>query len=82
MGQDWRPDQAIDPGLLKAMLRQMELRIMRLDDPAARHKLVIAATYFMACYVISLRGPEEQLLDLESINEYWDKAKGEYTVFG
>ncbi len=55
---------------------------MRLDNPAARHKLVVAAAYFMACYVIPLRGPEGQLLDLESIHEHWDQGGGEYTVFG
>jgi hypothetical protein len=82
MGQDWRPDQAIDPGLLKAMLRQMELRIMRTEDSPSRHKLVVAAAYFMSCYVISLRGPEGQLLDLESIHEHWDRGGGKYTVFG
>jgi hypothetical protein len=29
-----------------------------------------------------LRGPEGQLLDLESIHEHWERGKGEYTVFG
>ena len=80
MGHDWRPDQAIEPRLLKQVLAQIELAILRSADEEHRFDLVITGAFLTICYVVSLRGPEGFLLDLEGMNDLWNDEPLEHTV--
>ncbi len=70
MGQDWRPDRAITPELMKALMTKVEERLSgRLLDESYRRRLVMAGAYFAITYVDSLRGPEGLLVDLGGLRK-------------
>ena len=56
------------PQLMQHLLARIENRIMDLQGEAnklERQEWIFAGTYFAISYVISLRGPEGLLLDVE-----------------
>ena len=69
MGQDWRPDQAVSAELMLALLEEVEARISRSSGFQEVADWVTAGTYFVVCYVLSLRGSEGLLLDLVGLRE-------------
>ena len=80
MGQDWRPDRAISPQLMQHLLARVETKIIDLKGVAnktARHRWIYAGSYFAISYVISLRGPEGLLLDLEGLRKYFNSHFGD-----
>jgi hypothetical protein len=80
MGQDWRPDRAISPQLIQHLLARVEARILELPgeaNKARRHRWIYAGTYFAISYVISLRGPEGLLLDLEGLRKHFNSHFGD-----
>ena len=92
MGQDWRPDQALTPELLLVLLDLLEHKILGSQNNNEKYFMVLAGTYFTTSYVLSLRGPEGLLLDLEGILKFseslsdknailislWGQFKGEH----
>ena len=92
MGQDWRPDQAVTPDLMLALLQLLETQISNCYRSEETYFQVMVGAYFAVCYVLSLRGPEGLLLDLEGILKHgdslshkdcvvivlWGQVKGEY----
>ena len=70
MGQDWRPDQAVTADLMVALGNEVETRISSSSCFQEAADWVTAGTYFMVCYVFSLRGSEGLLLDLAGIRDH------------
>ncbi len=90
MGEDNRPDQAISPELLSALLVLIEKKCQKEKDPSKYFFLKVCGTYFVVCYVLSLRGPEGFLFDIAATREtldykqdslvaiaLWGRVKGE-----
>jgi hypothetical protein len=76
MGQDWRPDRAITPELMKALMSKIEDRLSgRNLEASERRRLVMAGAYFAITYVDSLRGPEGLLLDLGGLRKNFVKGR-------
>ena len=68
MGQDWRPDRAITPEIMKILMLKVEERLeSRNMDAVLRRRFVMAGAYFSITYVDSLRGPEGLLVDLAGL---------------
>ena len=67
MGQDWRPDEAISPKLMKALTNLLSRRVSRSRTPKEAAKWVTARAYFVCLYVFSLRGPEGLLIEMEGV---------------
>jgi len=79
MGQDWRPDRAMTPQLMQHLLARVENRIMNLQGDANkvdRLRWIFSGTYFAVSYVISLRGPEGLLLELEGLRRHFNSHFG------
>jgi hypothetical protein len=76
MGQDWRPDKAITPEIMKSLMTKIEERLeSKTLDASYRRRLVMAGAYFAICYVDSLRGPEGLLLDLGGLRRNFVKGE-------
>jgi len=80
MGQDWRPNTAISTKILIELLMKAEERISEGDDDETKHDWIVFSAYITIAYVISLRGPEGFLLDLEGLNRYWQQDPERYIV--
>ena len=68
MGQVWKPNKAMSIHLLCALLEKAEDRYVSTEDPQGKHRWLVFITYAAVCYVISLRGVEGFMIDLDSIN--------------
>jgi len=80
MGQDWRPNICIATPLMIELLTKVEERILHSDDNDSKHDWIVFSTYITIAYVISLRGPEVFLLDLDGMNRYWRENQEDYIV--
>jgi hypothetical protein len=81
MGQDWRPDQAITPEIMKCLIEKIEDKLPRQNlDPSYRRRLLMAGAYFAITYVDSLRGPEGLLVDLGGIRNNFVKGLEDYII--
>jgi hypothetical protein len=69
MGQDWRPNQAVDPELLKIMLKRIEAMVRGSEELEEIMRWTLAGGYFVMCYVNALRGNEGLLLDAAALLE-------------
>ena len=82
MGQIWLPNRAMSNQLQKEFLRLLEKRIRDAeDDFKEKHRWIVFSLYVTAVYVLSLRGPEGFLLDIDGLNRHWDGLRYEYVVF-
>jgi hypothetical protein len=54
MGQDWRPDKAMSPKLMKALLRLVDDKIADGQEPDDAAHWVTARALFVSLYVFSL----------------------------
>ena len=75
MGQDWMPNQAMSVQLTLQVLQCMENKIGTAPNNIELNRWVNAHVFVMLSYVVSLRGPEGFLLDLEAINHHWDMRR-------
>jgi hypothetical protein len=75
MGQDWRPNQALSLPLMLAVLHLADNRVNNSVSDEDAHRWTVFHTYATISYVISLRGTEGLLLDLETLHRYWDTGK-------
>jgi hypothetical protein len=79
MGQDWRPNKAISMEIMGALLTAVERRAVGAVDNKSRFRWTMAGAYFCFCYVLSLRGSEGLLVDLEGLIEF-DEPDRDYVV--
>ena len=78
MGQDWRPDRAITPEIMKFLMLKVEERLeSRNMDAVLRRLFVMAGSYFAVTYVDLLRGPEGLLVDLAGLRKNLVKGQDE-----
>ena len=75
MGQDWRPDEAMSPRLIVALLRLLEENILACLTPEDLSRWVTARSLFAFLYVFSLRGNEGLLADLKGLREEYESGR-------
>jgi len=80
MGQDWRPNVAISTPLMIRLLIEVEERILQSEEDETKHDWIVFSTYITIAYVLSLRGPEGFLLDLEGLNKYSSNENNDYFI--
>jgi hypothetical protein len=80
MGQDWRPNKGMTTGLLLRVLEEANLRIDGSVSPRELNRWIVFHTYAVISYVLSLRGREGLLLDLEGLHRFWNSGDGSYLV--
>ena len=83
MGQDWKPNKALDLPLLLELLETIDTKFLESTTPEESNRWVVAHSYVVISYVVSLRGPEGFLLDIEGMKHFWnekrvDKKFGEF----
>ena len=66
--------------LLLAVLAEIEIRILNAVGDEDHNLWVVFSTYAVVSYVLSLRGNEGVLLDLQGINEKWKSNDGTYIL--
>ena len=82
MGQVWLPNRAFSNELRDAFFEKVEEKIGNArEDEDQHHRWMVFGFYAMAVYILSLRGPEGFLLDLDGMNRQWDGIRNEYVVF-
>ena len=62
MGQDWKPNKALDLPLLLELLETIDTKFLESTTPEESNRWVVAHSYVVISYVVSLRGPEGFLL--------------------
>ena len=60
---------ALSIPLLLQLITSVEERIEQSRDKKEKHTWIVFVTYTVVSYVISLRGNEDFLLDLEGLND-------------
>ena len=83
MAQDWRANQALSIKLVLELLARVEVQIREAKSAKDTNKWVTAHCYIVISFVLSLRGPEGFLLDLNGTRYNWkekgvDEEYGEY----
>ena len=72
MEQTWIPNKDFSIELLSEILMSLERKIGgSADDLIEKHKWVVFNSYAAMVYVVSLRGPEGLLIDLDGLNRHW-----------
>jgi hypothetical protein len=75
MGQDWRPDEAISPRLVKALMRLLNDKVAQARNSEEASHWVTARALFTSLYVFSLRGNEGLLMDLQGIRDEYTTGR-------
>ena len=79
MGQVWIPNRAFTTKMVTEILASSERKIIGVfDDSIENHKWVVFNTYATLAYVVSLRGSEGLLLDLDGLNRHWPPRTNQY----
>ena len=69
MGVIWKPNLALSIPLLLAVLAEVEIKSLDAVGDKDHNLWVAFSTYSVVSYVLSLRGNEGVLLDLQGVNE-------------
>jgi hypothetical protein len=82
MGQDWRPNLALSTELLVKMVERIREKF---DSPLQqtdeeRMAWIVFGAYIVITYVLSLRGPEGLLIDLDGLRRHKDIGEGQYCI--
>jgi hypothetical protein len=80
MGQEWRPNKGMSTKLYLKVLEDVELRIVGAASSRELNRWIVFHSYAVTCYVLSLRGKEGLLLDLEGLHRHWGSGDGTYVV--
>jgi hypothetical protein len=80
MGQDWRPNKGMSVDLLLRVLEETDTRIDGAVSPRELNRWIVFHTYAVVSYVLSLRGKEGLLLDLEGLHRFWESGDASYVV--
>jgi hypothetical protein len=70
MGQDWRPNKATSTRLLLLVLELVNRKIESATSGGEEANWIVFGTYVVITYVVSLRGSEGLLLDLQGLLEH------------
>ena len=80
MGAEWRPNKGMSTELYLKVLEDTEFRIDGAASVRELNRWVVFHMYAVVCYVLSLRGTEGLLLDLEGLHRHWGSGDGTYLV--
>ena len=80
MGQDWRPNKGMSTELYLKVLEDIEARIEGAASPREINRWMVFHTYAVVSYVLSLRGREGLILDLEGLHRHWGAGDGTYVI--
>ena len=81
MGQDWRPNSARStPLIVNKLLSSIESKIRGASDSNERMTLVMAGACFCFCYVVSLRSPEDLMVDVPGLIEFGEKSSDRVVI--
>lgn len=80
MGQDWRPNKALSNELLLLLFEESEKRIQSTPSNIEKDAWITFKVYCIVSYLISLRGAECFLLDLQALIKHWKTGMGKYVV--
>jgi hypothetical protein len=80
MGMDWRPNEAMSLDLILAVLNQVEDCIS--DAPTSREKnrWTVFHSFSVVAYVISLRGTEGFLLDIDGLRRHRQPIDSDHVI--
>ena len=80
MGSDYHPNRGMSIELLLAILSDAEDRITSAPSREERHRWIVFHSFVVVTYVVSLRGPEGFLLDLDGLNRHKSRGGQRYLV--
>ena len=80
MGSIWKPNKGLSTDLLLHVIEKAELKIMEYENDKSQHKWIVFVSYMVITYVLSLRGNEGFMLELEGLRKHWDINRKEYLV--
>jgi hypothetical protein len=82
MGQDWRPNLAMSTELILEVLNRAKENLSHNNSCTNEEKQnwVTFGCYIATTYVLSLRGPEGLLLDLQGIRKFWDQPNPHHFI--
>jgi hypothetical protein len=80
MGQEWRPNKGMSIELYLRVLEAAEERILGAPSPRDLNRWIAFHTYAVVSYVLSLRGKEGLILDLEGLHRHWNSGDGTYLI--
>ena len=79
MGQTWLPNKALSTKQVLEILKIIDSRLQGvINDNVETHRWTVFKAYVTKAYVLSLRGPEGPLLDLDGLNRHWRDTRREY----
>eukprot|EP00980_Cylindrotheca_fusiformis_P022256 scaffold9158_cov72-Cylindrotheca_fusiformis.AAC.4 len=76
MGQEVRPNQALQTALWIEVLEHCRNRARRALNAVQRAGWIMAGAYFAFAYVLSLRGPEAFMFEISLLSEHRDRRNG------
>jgi hypothetical protein len=62
------------------VLEEADIRVEAAMSPEESNRWIVFHTYAMLCYMVSLRGCEGLLVDLDGLNRKWRVGEDEYVV--
>jgi hypothetical protein len=80
MGMDWRPNEAMSIDLILAVLEQAEDRINDTPTARERNRWIVFHTFSVVAYVISLRGTEGFLLDVDGLRRHRQPPSSDHVI--
>lgn len=80
MGQISKQNVSFSPLLLKRYFGEIERRIHQAETEQEKHDWIILSTYSVVAYVISLRGNEGFLIDLNQLIKNWKNHDPSYVI--
>ena len=83
MGGIWKPNKELSHQLLKSVIEIAEQKINEIDRGTSeedRPRWIVFVAYIAVSYVLSLRGNEGLVLDLEGLRNNWQHDRGDHFV--
>jgi hypothetical protein len=80
MGMDWRPNEGKSIDLILAVLEQVEDRINDAPMARERNRWIVFHTFSVVAYIISLRGMEGFLLDVDGLRWHRQSPSSDHVI--
>jgi len=80
MGQIHKPNQALSIDLFIELIKRIHSKLDQSIEEEDIHHWSSILTYIVISYVVSLRGPEGFLLDLDGLVEHWNRSEAYVTL--
>ena len=80
MGQIHKPNLALSIDLFIELIKGIHLKLDQSIEEEDIHLWSSILTYIVISYVVSLRGPEGFLLDLDGLIEHWNRSDNYVTI--